>query len=244
MKQCLFLLLASWLLVSCEKEHRGDCFKSTGEVTREKRVLSGFSNVQIDRRLDVVLIPDTVEYAEVEAGENLLEGIRTTVENGWIYLENRNRCNWVRSYKIPVTVYLHVKELAHILLYGSGRLSNTGVLRGDSMLVEFRDASGDVMLNVELEMFQTVQHTGASDITVSGTAGRLMIYTASLGYGDYSQLQSGYVYVHSKSSADCRVYGTSLFDFNHEGDGTIFYRGPGTVNGQTISGRGRVMRVD
>ena len=243
MKNILILCLLSLSLVSCKKESMGDCFKGTGIVLKEKRALPEFDSLRVDRRLHVTLVEDTVNFVVVEAGEHLQELIATEVKDGKLTLRNDNRCNWVRSYKIPVNIELHCKSLRHIVMWGASEISNKDTLRMNSLTVEFRDASGDVNLQVNNQQVSIIQHTGAGDVSITGRTNDLSVYMASLAYGDYTGLIARSVYVENKSSADCRVSGTETFAFRLRGDGNIYYKGLGEIVLEEKTGNGSIKQI-
>jgi hypothetical protein len=191
----------------------GDCFKRTGTVKKETRILGDFDSIYVDRRLNVILVQDTVNFALIEAGENLLELIDSEVENGKLTLRNNNRCNWVRSYKIPVNIEVHTNNLQHIVMWGASNITNKGTLTFPKLVVEYRDASGNLELMVDNQLMNIIQHTGAGDAVIHGKTEQLTVYMSSLAYGDYTDLNAQNVYVENKSSADCRVLGNQTFTF-------------------------------
>ena len=70
----------------------GDCFNGTGIVKKETRILGDFDSIYVDRRLNIVLVQDSVNFAVVEAGEHLLDMIETEIQNGELTLRNNNKC--------------------------------------------------------------------------------------------------------------------------------------------------------
>jgi len=238
-----FIIATILFFPSCKKENMGDCFKKTGIVQRETRMLEDFDSLVLSNRINLILIEDTVNYAEIEAGSQLIDMIKTEIKHSRLEIENENKCNWSRSYDVPVNVYLHYNRLIRIVMYGSSTITNRDTLRADTLIVEYRDASGIVNLNVNNQFLNIIQHTGAGDAVVKGKTNALSVYTASLGYCDMRGLSASYVYVSSYSSADCYVYGTEEFDLQTHEDGSIYYTGPGSVNSQQRFGEGTISRV-
>lgn len=223
MKAYLLAIIAI-VFVSCSSE-RNDCLKSTGKVRTERRDLSAFTELVLERRLNVIIVEDSLSYVEVEAGENLLGEIITEVEGNSLRIGNRNTCNFMRSFKIPVNIRVHAPGLRWITMLGTSYLSSETVLRNDSITLEFIDSSSDVELSVDNIYMNVVQHTGASDVIINGKTFHLDVYMSGLAYADYSRLSADYAYVYSKSSAACSVFTTGSMHLKNEGDGTIYYRG-------------------
>src|SRR5262245_51383068 len=117
----------------CEKENMCDCLKSTGKIITEKRPLAEFSQLEVRKNVSVTLYKDTVNYAEVEAGENLIALVRTEISDGILKITNDNVCNWVRSYKKEIHVNLHFKELSYVRHYGSKEISSNNTWKNHSV---------------------------------------------------------------------------------------------------------------
>src|SRR5688572_19597154 len=113
---------ATVLLTGCAKENAFDCVKSTGKIVTETRQLAAFNTIHVKDNLNVTLIPDSVYYAEVLCGENLQANVNTEIKNGELYIENINKCNWVRSYKNPMEVKVHLPKLHSIFHDGFGKI--------------------------------------------------------------------------------------------------------------------------
>jgi hypothetical protein len=243
MKQLLLLSALSIIVFSCKKENMGDCFKGTGLVKKETRILGDFDSIYVDRRLNIVLVQDSVNFAVVEAGEHLLEMIDTEIKDGKLTLRNNNKCNWVRSYKIPVNIEVHTNNLQHIVMWGASNITNKDTLRFPKLVVEYRDASGNLDLMVDNQLTNIIQHTGAGDAVIHGKTEQLTVYMSSLAFGDYTDLQAQNVYVESRSSADCRVFGNQTFTFRLRGDGNIYYKGQGEIISEEKTGNGVIKRI-
>jgi len=231
------------ILGSCKKDHMGDCLVSTGIVSKNKRELIAFDSVRIGRRMQLVLVEDTVNYIIVEAGNKIQENITTTISNGLLSIENTNKCNWVRSYKVPVIIELHFNNLKHVQIEGSTNVESRDTLKQDELTFEFRDSAGDVNLLVNNKKLSIIQHTGASDVVVRGKTDDLVVYMASLASGDYDELFAKTVYVQTLSSSFCRVFASDSFYFIVDGDGSIFYKGNGIVTYFERNGAGSIAPI-
>lgn len=232
-----------FLLFSCSKEEAGSCFQSNGKVVKETRVLAGFDSIWLDRRLTLILVPDTLNYAEVESGEHLLGLIETRQSGKTIYLKNNNSCNWLRSYDIPVNIFLHHTGLRHIYNKGTGKICSTDTLKSDTITLEFKDASTEVNLLIKNKKLEIIQHTGASDVIIAGSTNELAVYMASLGWGDYRSLWAKRVYVENKSATDCYVSAKEEYKFKIKAAGNIFYRPSAPFQMLEYSGSGGLIQL-
>ena len=69
-------------MLSCEKLFVDDCFKSTGEITIERRESSDFENIILEDNINLILTQGNECAIMVEAGKNLLESIKTDISGG------------------------------------------------------------------------------------------------------------------------------------------------------------------
>src|SRR5664279_908967 len=86
---CLLLCLQV-LACSCKRD---GCTLSPGTRTRETRNLSSFNEIILYDKINLVVTQDSVQRVTVEAGENLVPGIRTDVANNILTIKNNNKCN-------------------------------------------------------------------------------------------------------------------------------------------------------
>lgn len=243
MRLIFFVFAVGIVLQSCSKEQMDDCITSTGIIQREKRELVEFDSIRLYRRLNLVLIEDTVNYVEIEAGKNLIEGITTEVDNGILSIRNDNRCNWMRSYKNQMTIYLHHTNFKRLVLYGSNTVTSEGTLQSDSITVEFRNASGDVNLSLNNKYFFGVQHTGAGDLYLKGTTENLEIYTASLGLVNTLDLNAKNALVKSLSAADAYIKANESLYLETFAAGSIYYTGDAQNIFRESRGSGTISRI-
>jgi hypothetical protein len=93
------IMTISLFSLSCNKENRCDCFKSTGDITSESRNISDFKKIILEDNINLYITPDTIYSLTIEAGAHLLKSIKTEVTDSCLILKNENKCNWVRNYK-------------------------------------------------------------------------------------------------------------------------------------------------
>lgn len=243
MRSIIYFIFFFLILCSCEKEQMNDCITSTGIIQREKRSLAEFDSIRLFRRLNLVLIQDTANFIEIEAGKNLIESIKTEINNGILTIENKNTCNWMRSYSKPINIYLHHTNFKRLVLYGSNTVTTKGALKSDSITVEFRDASGDVDLTLENKYFFGIQHTGAGDLVLRGSTEGLEIYTASLGLVNTLDLNARNVLVKSLSAVDAYVNASESLYLETFAAGSIFYTGAAQNIFKESRGSGTISRI-
>lgn len=233
-----FLALA---FIGCKKENMGDCFKSVGSQTMQKRDLPAFNRMVVEHNVDVVLVPDTEEFVIVRCGEHLIGLIKTEVNNGELTITNDNKCNWVRKLSTPIKAEVHLKSINRLYFKGSGTITSTDTLRSDNFRLEAYDASGNVDIIVRNGWNEVVQHTGNADLKVSGVAPANTMYSGGNGFIDCKGLITPNSYVRHRGTGNFFVYANTELDVNIELIGDVYYSGSPTTINKYITGTGKLI---
>ena len=226
-------------LAACGPGHGADCLKSTGSVvTHRREVAAGLATVAVYDNVDLRLVQDSQTYAEVRAGEGLIDDI-TLVRNGnSLEIANTSRCNWTRSYDTPREVTLHLPRITDVFLRGQGNISTVGQFRQDTIFFHLVGA-GDYDLNVQARQLFLDQYE-LGDIRVVGSAietnftlgGSGQLFAAGL------MLRRCYFTMTRDSDGDARVRATDIVAGTVAGNGTIYYGGPPAATDIRVTGKG------
>jgi len=218
----------------------GDCFKSTGDIIKESRPISFFNALDVEKKVDVIIRQGTPEEIIVEAGENIVGGITTRIENNTLYITNENKCNWVRSYSNPVNVYVTTNRLRQIYQRGNGHITSDGTLHFDTLYMETW-SSGDIKLAVESDLIEDRQHVSVGDVELTGTTRHLYVYNNGNGFCRSTGLDALTSQVDSRGTGDSHVKVDSLLQYSISGMGNIYLYGPALIQGSS-SGKGTLTR--
>jgi hypothetical protein len=133
--------------VSCNKEKDFDCFKSTGPIQKETRSVNTFTKINLLGHINLIFVESAEQKIEIEAGKHLIPKISTKVLGDSLILENNNYCDWVRSYKKPVTVYIYGNP--NMTLYNNGFGTVGGKVTGEYFKI--KSWSNETM-NLEMDV--------------------------------------------------------------------------------------------
>ncbi len=240
----LILFLTVIFVNSCERGHGLDCFKGTGDIIRESRTAGTITRIILKDNINLILSQDSIETIVVEAGEKIINSIKTNLINGELSIENTNRCNWVRSFKKEVNVFVSVKELNNIIYYGSGRISSLNNIKSELLELDIFNGAGTIDLSLDTEVSWINLSPGVADITVSGTSGVNYIYTSGFGPIDCINLITDITFITNNGSNNCYIYVNDFLEAKIESVGDIYYKGnPPTIE-TTITGSGRLISLD
>lgn len=234
----IFLLLS---LSGCNKE--GVCLKSTGKTVKESRAAQAFHYLEVNDNINVMLTQDSTQYAiTVEAGENLIAGIAADINDGHLVLQNNNTCDWLRSYSVPVNVYLTFKELDTIIFQAAGNISCANTWTNDSIYVNVIEGAGNLHFTVHVGIGTFQIRYGTVSMVLDGKCG--VTFISSQGYGPFhaENLVSKFTYIYTFSPNDVYVYAEEELGVEIGNIGNVYYTGNPKTISKNIYGEGKLIQ--
>jgi hypothetical protein len=227
------LVILIVLYVSCNKENKPDCFKSAGEIIKEQRTLPPFTFIQGHDNIEIILTSDSIQTVVVEAGKNLFPKIITEVNDYGLIIKNNNTCNWVRSHKNTIKVYIGQPALQTIFQYGSENISTQEQIHLPHLLIH-QYGRGDIDLNLVSDNID-IDLNGAGNITLTGNANAVTAHTYNLGQVNFGILNTlglscKSLTLKSETQADAYVSADSIMNLKIKNTGNIYYSGNAFAN--------------
>ncbi len=182
-----FLFLLFLQIMSCKKPENRSCWKGTGKVVTKNIPLASFQTLELHQRLNIVLVQDSLEFLEIEAGENLQNFIDWSIVNGKLEIWNQNKCAYLRYKTGDVKVTIHFKSLAKLIYWGSELLVSSDTIQADYLYIMMNDGAGDLDLRVHANTINVLNPHGFSNISIGGTCGFLRLDMD--GYGTFDARQ-------------------------------------------------------
>jgi hypothetical protein len=185
-----FYLLIVLLLVSCDKAEDRECIKAAGKETSLSIALPSFQKLHVGPKIEVVLIQDTENKLVIHGRDNLVKHISYDINSeGFLDLKNKNRCDFLRSYKKnKVKVEVHFVDLNELLFEGTIDLKNEGVLTTNNFKLMIQDGGATVSLNLNCQSIDAVQGHGYGDFVLTGSCQNLYAKITSNGFCDLTGL--------------------------------------------------------
>jgi hypothetical protein len=238
----IILFLALGLIVSgaCEKSGT-NCFSSTGDIIRQERFLPSFDSIEMYDNVNVILTYDSVDKLVVEAGEHIIDGITTEVENGNLVIRNMNLCNWTRDFSKPVNIYISLDYLWRVYYNSAGNLTTTNTLNLDSLEIDVWGGCGTIDLDLDLYTGYFAENLGTADFLLTGKCDICYIWSGEYGPFDCGDLSTRYCFVKTQSSNDCRVRVEKILGATITSIGNIYYTGNPDSVSYTITGQGKLI---
>lgn len=170
-----FVVLLALFVSSCEPAPW-----TNGAPTTETRWFDEeITAIHVYHDINVTLIESDEFRIEVTTGENLMEKITSTVENGILYLKNENIRYWIRSYDYPLDIKIYHNNITRVIYESWGDLNTEGYLSQDTINhfeLDVRHGSGHIDVKVNCNTMNIKAHDGTAMVTVSGTSNYTDIY--------------------------------------------------------------------
>jgi putative autotransporter adhesin-like protein len=210
----LMLLLAT---VACSGAALNpDRIIGSGNVITENRDVSGFNSIDLQGSGNVNVTFGPAESVTVEADDNIVPLIETTVSNGKLIIRNKPNVNI--NVSNPIRINVTMKSISGIMMSGSGNINVSDLVGKDLMVALF----------------------GSGDITVNGEANTVNIQLPGSGNILCKELKADSVTVTLNGSGNITVYASESLDASIHGSGTINYAGnPAQIN-KSILGSGSI----
>lgn len=247
MKKKILLILPVLLLLllqSCDKDHCWDCFKGTGKQITEERSIGDFYKIRLSDRINLFIVQDTFNRVVVEAGENLMPYVVTTVTDGILEIRDDNRCKWSRSYKEMINVYLTCKSIYMFEYMGAGDIRGLNTIRTDTVELNYWGASGCITLDLDCKMVKVHQHTGCGDAAISGRTDRVYYYNRGNGETRCQNLITGDAWIDSKCTGEAYIYSDHYLKARVQYIGNVYYAGHPSLIDSVVTERGRLIPLD
>ncbi|GAC1367616.1 MAG: hypothetical protein NVSMB30_02370 [Hymenobacter sp.] len=226
-------------LSTCGPGHGTDCLKRTGPIiTQRREVALGLVTVTAFNNVDLRLVQDSLTYAEVRAGENLISDIELTRKGSTLEIANTSTCNWARTYNTPREVTLHLPRITNVFLRGQGNGSTVGRFEQDTIFFHLV-GSGDYDLNVKARQLFVDQYE-LGDVSVRGTAIEMNFTLGGSGrlFASNLALRRCYFKMTRDSDGDAHVRATDAVGGTVAGTGTLYYSGPPASTDIKVTGKG------
>lgn len=238
----ILLLILSILLVTCKKENLCDCFKGTGKQTSEQRTLNAFKEVFVQDEIDVHLIEGNEYSVRIEAGKQVIKLIKTSVDNDVLIISDDNKCDFTRSYKREVVVYVTLPILRKIENNGLGDVYMDSQFTCDT-LNYYMSNSGNLHLNLNANIVYGGMH-GNGDVYMKGTINESSIFAGGQGYfyGFDAVAKKVILTLNTSGRMEVNVNSFMKIDMLERSTGDIFYKGnPSTIWKATFDGKGKLI---
>jgi hypothetical protein len=193
----------------------------SGNPASETRALSPFHRIVAHDSIDVDVKIGETQSVAVRADDNLVEWVRTSVDDGTLEIRWRSRHGKGSSTRSSPRVDIVVRSLDGLEMCGSGDARVSG-LKGDSFVIAL---------------------SGSGDARAEGAVERLTVELSGTGDADLFGLEARAVEVSLSGSGDAEVTARESLRADISGSGDVDYRGDPKSVKREISGSGDLERA-
>jgi hypothetical protein len=210
------VVVVTGMLTGCDAVG-GRVVRGSGSIATERRDVSGFTEVRVNGMGDVTLQQSGTDSLSVEADDNLLPLLETTVRDGVLRLGTKDNVNVHPSR--GVRYHVTVRRLTGFGISGSGSVRATGI--------DTDRLDGQI--------------SGSGSATLAGRADTVDLSISGSGSYDAANLQCKSAKVSISGSGDAVVNATDSVDASVSGSGSVHYLGNPSVRSH-VSGSGTIAR--
>lgn len=235
MKHALFFVFAAALTaISAPAAPRT---VGSGNVITDSRPVSDIQSVDLAGSGDLTITQGDSESLSIEAEDNILPMLETTVEKGALRIGLKGDIAPTK----PVRIKLGVKALNAVQLSGSGKIRAEKLTAAGALEVKLVGSGLIDLKGVECETWN-LSVLGSGDVKAAGHAKEQKVMV--VGSGDYEgfRLETGGADVTVSGSGDCEINATEKLTATISGSGDIDYTGAAKVT-KKVSGSGAVTQV-
>ena len=229
----LTTIAVTLLFSSCKTDiNLGNGLDGNGNVKTETRTISQqFTKITVNRGIDVIIEQAETVAVAVEADENLLKHITTTVENGTLIITSDENIDDSKKETVRVTM----PTIEALETTGGSTLKTKNTLRGNKLLVKSSSGS-ELTANLEYEKVHA-ESTSGSDMTLSGKALQLESASSSGSQINADKLLANEVHAQATSGSSTEVNALVKIDGKASSGAFINFDGaPKTVKKEESSG--------
>jgi hypothetical protein len=246
MTRVLCAIFIVGLLFSCKKAEERTCFKTTGDFAERDVAVAAFTELNLGKRLHYTLVHDTINFVRIKGGKNLIQSIRAETVAGVLFIENENRCNFLRSFAEIIEIEIHFVSLNRIEGRISHELYSSDTINGSFFNLEITGASGNAALVVNTDFLNGFVNDGNADYSFTGKTNYAHIQANSNGFADVRGLtvqEKLEVTSRSTRAIFCKADGIPLF-VTIEATGDVYYTGTPSSISLIKTGAGNLIQVD
>jgi len=180
--------------------------RGSGNVTNETRDVSRFERVDVCCGMELTLTQGDVESLRIEADDNFMDEIVTTVSNGTLTINYRITTNVSYRPSQQVKLYLAAKEIRGVSISGGGEL-NAESLVGDRFELDLSGGSDAIVGTLTADDVRIHVSGGGNIETESIHADRLEVDLSGSSDAIFEDLQVGTFVLDGSGGGDVRGAG-------------------------------------
>ncbi|QEM03212.1 DUF2807 domain-containing protein [Mucilaginibacter rubeus] len=232
MKKLIFSLMASLLTVSI-------AFNASAQtVTRN---VSGYNGIACGGPFNVFIKIDGTESLKLDVDANVVDDIKTEVENGILKVEFKDHWKNHRNMQ-RANIYITAKSLGYLANSGSGNATVDGTMTAENAKIAL-SGSGNIKTAVKSGTLD-LKISGSGSIDVKGSTGMADCRISGSGEINGKSLRTETVEASIAGSGNINLIASKTVSARISGSGSVVYSGTATIGATRYAGSGRVSKAD
>lgn len=233
MKQIFFLLVIVFTLTSCQYT------TGSGKIVTETRTVGNFDGITVGGSFDVEVKIGPETIVEVEADDNVIRYIKTTVSGNNLKIRTENNHSFTNTH---MKVFVTTPALKNISAAASADVIVEDVIKSTGKLSFRASSSASIQAEVDAPEIETDASSSAT-ITLSGKTKSHEAKASSSAdirsFGLLSEMTTARV----SSGATIQVHASISLNARASSSGDVQYKGAASVN-KSVSSSGSVYKKD
>jgi Putative auto-transporter adhesin, head GIN domain len=223
------LLFLTAGIISCNFScNSGDVIRGSGSVIKQERTVEAYDQIALRGSMDVEWRRGTENKIVVEAEDNLMSYIRTSVENGKLVIETQSGVN-IKTRK-DIHVYLESPGGFNLIdLAGSGNIKLKDRFESSGKVAFTLSGSGNIVAEVDAPEVKA-NLVGSGNIELDGRTKDFTVLQTGSGNIDGKDLKAENVKIDATGSGDIDVFSSIKLSIDSRGSGNISYDGKPEIN--------------
>jgi hypothetical protein len=201
----LLACMVCLLITSCEKPENRTCWKGAGDYTEISIPLDSIRAFHLNKKIKYRIYQDDSYKVIIKGGSNLVSQIELDNRDNVLYVDNRNKCDFLRYPEDLVEVEIHYPYLKSFYIDATDSVVFANKVTGKSFRVEMRNGGGSLVADVDVSIISMVVSNGAADFTLTGKAAEAELKVQNNGTANAIGFRSVYTYIYQNSTADLYI---------------------------------------
>lgn len=216
----------------------GETVKGNGVIKKQERNVGSFKGIELAIPADVEVRQGTTESVSIEADENLLALVESSVRNGTLHLKPVRRNLKLEGRTVKIIV--NAKEVNQLAVAGAGTIAAT-VLKSPKLDLEIGGSGTIDIKQVQSDVIDT-SIGGSGTIKLGGGVRKLSVSIGGSGEVEAQLLKAEEVNISIGGSGDAKLWATSSLSASIAGSGDVQYYGDPKLS-SSVAGGGTIKRL-
>lgn len=200
--KCVIASLVCLVVASCSKPEDRSCLKGAGDYTEISIPLDSIRAFHLNKKIKYRIYQDDSYKVVIKGGRNLVSQIELDNRDNVLYVDNRNKCDFLRYPQDLVEVEIHYPHLKSFYIDATDSVVFEGQVQGKSLSIEMRNGGGSLVADVDVFDISLVVSNGAGDFTLTGKAKEAELKVQNNATANAIGFHSVYTYIYQNSTAD------------------------------------------